>query len=61
MVTNDSRMSVEHSGHNWNLRLNEVEENDSGIYMCQINKDPVLSSIGYLDVVRGGKDHPKTP
>ena len=46
MVTNNPRMSVEHNGHNsWTLRLNGVQRNDSGIYMCQINTEPMTSQV----------------
>ncbi|XP_059081716.1 protein amalgam-like [Tigriopus californicus] len=52
MVTNNPRMSVEHNGHNsWTLRLSNVQRNDSGIYMCQINTEPMTSQIGMLSVV----------
>ena len=47
MVTNNPRMSVEHNGHNsWTLRLSNVQRNDSGIYMCQINTEPMTSQVG---------------
>ena len=46
MVTNNPRMSVEHNGHNsWTLRLNGVQRNDSGIYMCQVNTEPMTSQV----------------
>ena len=49
MVTNNPRMSVEHNGHNsWTLRLAEVQRNDSGIYMCQINTEPMTSQVRSL-------------
>ena len=52
MVTNNPRMTVEHNGHNsWTLKLDVVQRNDSGIYMCQINTDPMMSIMGYLEVL----------
>ena len=46
MVTNNPRMSVEHNGHNsWTLRLGNVQRNDSGDYMCQINTEPMTSQV----------------
>ncbi len=44
MVTNNPRMRVEHNGHNsWKLKLTDVRRNDSGVYMCQINTEPMTS------------------
>ena len=46
MVTNNPRMSVEHNGHNsWTLNLEDVQRNDSGSYMCQINTEPMTSQV----------------
>ncbi len=48
MVTNNPRMEVKHNGHNsWTLALNEVRRNDSGIYMCQINTEPMTSQVRF--------------
>jgi len=52
MVTNNPRMTVSHNGHNtWKLHIREVQRNDSGHYMCQINTEPMVSQIGMLSVV----------
>ena len=46
MVTNNPRMKVEHNGHNsWTLNLDGVQRNDSGLYMCQINTEPMISQV----------------
>ena len=46
MVTNNPRMTVEHNGHNsWTLMIDSVQRNDSGIYMCQINTEPMTSQV----------------
>ena len=52
MVTNNPRMSVEHNGHNsWTLNLEDVQRNDSGSYMCQINTEPMTSQVTFLHLV----------
>ena len=46
MVTNNPRMSVSHNGHNsWTLGIDIVQRNDSGLYMCQINTEPMTSQV----------------
>ena len=46
MVTNNPRMSVNHNGHNsWTLEIDVVQRNDSGLYMCQINTEPMTSQV----------------
>lgn len=40
MVAQNPRLSVTHNGHNtWKLHVSNVQKNDSGTYMCQINTD----------------------
>ncbi|XP_054278218.1 lachesin-like [Macrosteles quadrilineatus] len=52
LVAHNTRLSVTHNGHNtWKLTVNNVQKNDSGTYMCQINTDPMRSQMGYLEVV----------
>ena len=34
----------------WTLHIRDVKQSDQGGYMCQINTDPMLSQIGYLEV-----------
>ncbi|KAJ9600321.1 hypothetical protein L9F63_009397, partial [Diploptera punctata] len=51
MVAHNPRLSVTHNGHNtWKLHVSNVQMNDSGTYMCQINTDPMRSQMGNLDV-----------
>nr|XP_022901273.1 lachesin-like [Onthophagus taurus] len=51
MVAQNSRLSVTHNGHNtWKLHVSNVQKNDSGTYMCQINTDPMRSQMGNLEV-----------
>ena len=30
-----------------------MTEEDKGFYMCQVNTDPMVSTVGHLDVVGG--------
>ncbi|XP_024082123.1 lachesin-like isoform X2 [Cimex lectularius] len=69
LVAHNNRLSVTHNGHNtWKLKVSNVQKNDSGTYMCQINTDPMRSQMGHLEVVippdvlneDGGDDHVTT-
>ncbi|XP_011342800.1 lachesin isoform X2 [Ooceraea biroi] len=52
MVAHNPRLSVTHNGHNtWKLHVTNVQPNDSGTYMCQVNTDPMRSQTGYMEVV----------
>ncbi|XP_048509659.1 lachesin-like [Athalia rosae] len=52
MVAHNPRISVTHNGHNtWKLHVANVQKNDSGTYMCQVNTDPMRSQNGYMEVV----------
>ncbi|XP_025413481.1 lachesin-like [Sipha flava] len=52
VITHNSRVSVSHiDDSTWNLHIKNVQEEDRGQYMCQINTDPMISQMGYLDVV----------
>ncbi|KAK6617277.1 hypothetical protein RUM44_005608 [Polyplax serrata] len=44
LVAHNLRLGVTHNGHNtWKLHISNVQKNDSGTYMCQINTDPMRS------------------
>lgn len=46
MVAQNPRLSVTHNGHNtWKLHVTNVQPNDSGTYMCQVNTDPMRSQV----------------
>lgn len=46
MVTHNPRLSVTHNGHDtWKLHISNVQQNDSGSYMCQVNTDPMRSQV----------------
>ncbi|KAJ8736436.1 hypothetical protein PYW08_007092 [Mythimna loreyi] len=52
VITNNHRVGVSHNGQTvWNLHIRNVQEEDRGQYMCQINTDPMKSQMGYLEVV----------
>ncbi|KAL6420084.1 hypothetical protein ACFW04_013398 [Cataglyphis niger] len=52
LVAHNNRLSVTHNGHNtWKLHVSNVQKNDSGTYMCQVNTDPMRSQMGYMEVV----------
>ncbi|XP_058799742.1 lachesin-like isoform X2 [Phymastichus coffea] len=52
MVAHNPRLSVTHNGHNtWKLHISNVQKNDSGIYMCQVNTEPMLYQMGNMTVV----------
>jgi len=40
--------------HTWSLHIRDVQKEDRGHYMCQINTDPMLSDVGVVDVVGKG-------
>ena len=46
MVALNPRLSVTYNNHNtWKLRVSNVQANDSGTYMCQVNTDPMKSQV----------------
>ncbi|KAF6210795.1 hypothetical protein GE061_013906 [Apolygus lucorum] len=52
VIARMSRFSVSHDNHKtWLLNVNQVQEEDRGFYMCQVNTNPMISQVGYLQVV----------
>nr|XP_034180399.1 lachesin-like isoform X1 [Osmia lignaria] len=52
VITHNKRVSVSHSDHTmWNLHIKGVQKEDEGLYMCQINTDPMKSQTGMLSIV----------
>ncbi|XP_048262529.1 uncharacterized protein LOC125385267 [Bombus terrestris] len=44
VITHNNRVLVSHSDHTtWNLHIKNVQQEDEGRYMCQINTDPMKS------------------
>ncbi|XP_050303798.1 lachesin-like [Anthonomus grandis grandis] len=51
VITHNPRISVSYNDYTtWNLHIKNVQEEDRGQYMCQINTDPMKSQVGLLDV-----------
>ncbi|XP_058796821.1 lachesin-like [Phymastichus coffea] len=52
VITRNHRISVSHDKHHtWYLHITDVQEEDKGRYMCQINTATAKTQYGYLDVV----------
>lgn len=46
LIAHNPRLSVTHNGHNtWKLHVSDVQKNDSGAYMCQVNTEPMRSQV----------------
>jgi hypothetical protein len=55
VITHNPRVSVSHSDHStWNLHVKNVQEEDRGMYMCQINTDPMKSQVREFLLSFGG-------
>lgn len=56
IVTRINRFRViQDDGERWTLEIREVAQEDRGAYACQVNTEPQLREIGYLDVVGKSK------
>ncbi|XP_076177114.1 lachesin [Ptiloglossa arizonensis] len=51
VITNNARLSVTHNANTWTLSIHRVRREDRGIYMCQVNTDPMKSQSAFLEVV----------
>jgi hypothetical protein len=52
VITRNPRISVTHDKHRtWFLHISNVQEEDKGRYMCQINTVIAKTQFGYLHVV----------
>ncbi|XP_029055041.1 lachesin-like [Osmia bicornis bicornis] len=52
VITRNPRISVSHDKHRtWSLHIKDVQEDDEGRYMCQINTATAKTQYGYLHVV----------
>lgn len=52
VISHNPRIASSHNGHRiWNLHIRNVQEEDRGFYMCQINTSPMKNQVGYITVV----------
>uniref|UniRef100_T1IWH8 Ig-like domain-containing protein n=1 Tax=Strigamia maritima TaxID=126957 RepID=T1IWH8_STRMM len=52
VITRNSRFRLMHNNpKHWILQITNVQEEDRGYYMCQINTVPMKSQIGHLEVI----------
>ncbi|XP_076342050.1 lachesin-like [Tachypleus tridentatus] len=52
VITRNPRFRITHNGHStWVLHIDNVQKDDQGEYMCQINTNPMISQSGYVTVV----------
>ncbi|XP_077296165.1 lachesin-like [Arctopsyche grandis] len=52
VITKNHRISLSQADRRaWRLHVRELREADRGWYMCQINTEPMLSQLAYLQVV----------
>lgn len=65
VITRNPRISVTHDKHDrhrtWYLHINNVQEEDKGRYMCQINTVTAKTQFGYLNVVGKSVKAPPPP
>ncbi|XP_050730300.1 neurotrimin-like isoform X2 [Eriocheir sinensis] len=51
IITKNPRFSLARNDHkHWYLKISDVRPSDRGLYMCQVNSDPMMSQVGFLDV-----------
>ncbi|XP_076361942.1 lachesin-like [Tachypleus tridentatus] len=52
VITRNYRINLSHSDNrNFILHIRDVKQSDRGGYMCQLNTVPMISQVGYLDVL----------
>ncbi|XP_045481880.1 lachesin isoform X1 [Harmonia axyridis] len=52
VISRIARFSVSHdNAKTWLLHVSSVQQEDRGYYMCQVNTNPMISQVGYLQVV----------
>ncbi|KAK3887632.1 hypothetical protein Pcinc_008336 [Petrolisthes cinctipes] len=51
-ITLIPRFRVTRDDHStWTLHIQDVHPEDTGYYVCQVNMEPVINQVGYLQVV----------
>lgn len=52
VISRVPRFSVSYdNAKTWLLHVRSVQQADRGYYMCQVNTNPMISQVGYLQVV----------
>ncbi|XP_049542155.1 lachesin isoform X2 [Anopheles darlingi] len=52
VISRIPRYSVTYDNSNtWLLHVTQAQQEDRGYYMCQVNTNPMISQVGYLQVV----------
>lgn len=52
IIAGENRLRVSHNNEKqWFLHIRDVQVPDKGAYMCQINSQPMINQVGYLDVL----------
>lgn len=52
VISRVPRFSVSHDNQKtWQLHVSGVQQEDRGFYMCQVNTNPMISQVGFLQVV----------
>ncbi|XP_022701816.1 lachesin-like isoform X1 [Varroa jacobsoni] len=52
IIAGENRLRVSHNNaRQWYLHIKNVQLADKGAYMCQINSQPMINQVGYLDVL----------
>lgn len=52
VISRIPRFSISHdNAKTWLLHITSVQQEDRGYYMCQVNTNPMISQVGYLQVV----------
>lgn len=50
VITRIPRYSISVNENTWVLHVTRVQQDDRGYYMCQVNTNPIISQVGYLQV-----------
>ncbi|XP_031631296.1 lachesin [Contarinia nasturtii] len=52
VISKIPRYSITYDNANtWQLHVNQAQQDDRGYYMCQVNTNPMISQVGYLQVI----------
>lgn len=52
VISRIPRYSISYDNANtWLLHVSQAQQDDRGYYMCQVNTNPMISQVGYLQVV----------